>query len=118
MILVYVAGAYASPEVITVLNNMGKGISAAAQLLQAGFAPFCPWLDGLFIIQQGGTNTLTADDMKRYSMAWLERSDCVCVIPGWEQSRGTKKEIERASELGIPVYYGIDRLMEAYAHDR
>ncbi|HOD08754.1 MAG TPA: DUF4406 domain-containing protein [Myxococcota bacterium] len=116
MILVYVAGAYASPEVITVLNNMGKGISAAAQLLQAGFAPFCPWLDGLFIIQQGGTNTLTADDMKRYSMAWLERSDCVLVLSGWENSEGTKAEIARAQELEIPVYYNMADLMRVYAN--
>ena len=37
-------------------------------------------------------------------MAWLEVSDAVVLVPGWEQSNGTKKEIEVAEKLGIPVY--------------
>jgi len=38
-------------------------------------------------------------------MAWLSVSDMVVVLEGWEQSEGTKAEIKRAEELGIPVTY-------------
>jgi hypothetical protein len=37
-------------------------------------------------------------------MAWLEVSDAVLLIEGWEKSKGTLAEIERAKALGIPVF--------------
>jgi hypothetical protein len=30
----------------------------------------------------------------------------VCCIPGWEESRGVKFEIEYAKSLGLPIYMG------------
>ena len=41
----------------------------------------------------------------RYSMAWLEVSDAVFVLPNSENSKGTQAEIKRAEELNIPVYH-------------
>ncbi|KKL26448.1 hypothetical protein LCGC14_2395160, partial [marine sediment metagenome] len=39
----------------------------------------------------------------RYSIAWLEVSDEVWVMPNSENSKGTQVEIKRAKELNIPV---------------
>jgi len=46
-----------------------------------------------------------------YSLSWLEVSDCMLVLNGYESSRGTLKEIEFAKELGIPVYYDINEFL-------
>ena len=102
---VYVAGAYSAPNVMDVLGNIGRGIEACKTLLQAGYAPFCPWLDFLLVIQQGGNQKLTIEDMYEYTLAWLESADVLLILPGWENSKGTKAEIDRAIELGIPVCY-------------
>ena len=37
--------------------------------------------------------------------------DAVLVVPGWENSTGTKKEIEVAINLGIPVFYTLEELI-------
>jgi hypothetical protein len=35
----------------------------------------------------------------------LKRSDALAALPGWEQSAGTKQEIENAQKSGKPVFY-------------
>jgi hypothetical protein len=99
---IYVAGAYSADNVISVLNNIAAGQKKSAEILKGGDAPFCPWLDFMFQLHD---QTLTVDDYYAYSMAWLEVSDEVYVLKGWENSKGTIAEIKRAEELGIPVTY-------------
>jgi len=99
---IYVAGAYSSNDVMGVLENIRRGIEKCAELLGEGIAPFCPWLDYQF---QFFNKKLTKTDYYNYSLAWLEVSDEVFVLSGWENSAGTIKEIEKAKELGIPIKY-------------
>lgn len=97
---IYVAGAYSADNVIDVLNNIQRGTKYCAKLLKDGHTPFCPWLDYQFHFYEP---TLTVEDYYRYSMAWLEVSEVVRVLPNSENSKGTMKEIERALALHIPV---------------
>jgi len=101
---VYVAGSYSSNNVITVLNNMRIGMRLGTQVLLAGYAPFVPWFDYQFQLMLRDGESLTVQDYYDYSMAWLEASDCVLVVPNSEGSKGTQAEIKRAIELDIPVY--------------
>jgi len=98
---VYVAGAYSANDVMGVLENIRRGIEKCAELISEGIAPFCPWLDYQFSFFK----KLTKEDYYNYSLAWLEVSDEVFVLSGWEKSVGTIKEIKRAIELNIPVVY-------------
>lgn len=104
---VYVAGKYSDSNIIGCLNNIHDGIKASVEVLKRGHACFCPWLDYQF---QFFDKTLVVEDYYRYSMAWLEVSDCVLVLPNSENSKGTQAEIKRAEELGIPVYYSIESI--------
>lgn len=110
---VYVAGAYSADNVIDVLRNIGRGEIMAAEIFHLGYAPFCPWHDKDFIIKRPD-DSYTVDQFYRYSIAWLEVSDCVLLVPGWENSKGTKAELHRAIDLGIPVFDTIDELIEAF----
>jgi len=103
---IYVGGAYQSETVVGVLNNMRKGINLSFEILKLGFAPFCPWLDYHF----GLMGELTDKEYKAYSMAWLEVSDAVLLVPDWENSSGVKAELERARQLAIPIVFSIDEL--------
>jgi hypothetical protein len=101
---VYCAGAYSGPDVLSVLGNMRRGIRLATDVLQAGFAPFCPWYDYHYCL----ATELRIEDLYSYSMAWLEASQAVIVCPiGAATSRGTQAEITRANELGIPVFWSL-----------
>lgn len=106
---VYVAGAYSAPNVIGVFDNMRRGLRVSHEVLKAGFAPFAPWLDYQFAL----LGEVTLEEFYRYSLAWLEASDAVLVVPeGAEQSKGTQAELARARELGIPVFWSLSTLQE------
>ena len=113
MIKVYVAGPYSADNVIDVLKNIGRGEKVCAQLFQDGFAPFCPWHDKSYVIDEHDSE-FTVDQFYNYSMAWLEVSDAVLLINGWENSRGTLDEIDRAKDLGIPIFYSYQDLYTHY----
>jgi hypothetical protein len=108
---VYIAGAYSADNVITVLDNMRKGMRDGAIVLQKGMAPFCPWLDYQFQLMLRGNESLAVQDYYEYSMAWLRVSDCMLVLPGWENSKGTRAEIDEAIRLNIPIFFTHGDLM-------
>jgi len=110
MIRVYVAGSYSADNVIDVLRNIGRGEKACADLFAMGFAPFCPWHDKSYVMDRPDDD-FTVQQFYEYSMAWLEVSDVVLVMPNSENSTGTQAEIERAGELEIPVFYDIGDLV-------
>ena len=39
------------------------------------------------------------------TLAALLDADCIYVLKNWENSKGTKMEIEKAKELGVPVFF-------------
>lgn len=97
---IYVAGPYSGPDVITILGNIKRGIELSLRIMKLGYAVYCPWLDWQFGIQAD----LTKEQYQANSMAWVEVSDAVVLVEGWEKSGGTLREIARAEELGIPVF--------------
>lgn len=111
MLKVYVAGPYSADNVITVLENIRAGIKMAKDVFIAGFAPFCPWLDYHYTLALADGEKLTVEQYYAYSMAWLRASDAVLILPGWENSNGTKAEMREAVELGIPVFHDITELL-------
>lgn len=111
-IQVYVAGAYSSDNVLGVLRNMGRGIQASKDVLKAGFAPYCPWLDYQYVLVAQDDEDLTLDAFYQYSMAWLDVSKAMLVLPNSENSKGTQAEIARAKELGIPILGSLKALID------
>jgi hypothetical protein len=103
MTRVYVAGAYSGKNVIEILDNMRRGMRAGTELMLLNVSPFVPWLDYHFQLMLREGEELTVEHYYKYSMAWLEVSDVVVVLPNSENSKGTQAEIARARELGIPV---------------
>ena len=108
---VYLAGCYSADNVLDVLKNIGRGEYYAGQLFMSGYAPFCPWHDKDYVIKNWNKE-FTVKMFYDFSMAWLEVSDMVIVLSGFEKSKGTLAEIKRAEELGIPVYYNIDKFLK------
>lgn len=110
---VYVAGAMSADNILDMLNNISKGIKLGSQLLEKGYAPFVPHFDIFFKIQNGVDYNVPMEFYYNYTMEWLKASDCVVVCDGWENSKGTKAEIEMATKLNIPVYFSINELLIA-----
>ena len=106
---VYVAGAYSADNIIDCLKNIGRGEDYSAKIFMAGFAPFCPWHDKDYVIKNWDKD-FTVKQFYDYSIAWLDVSDIMFLVPGWALSKGTLAEIERAKKLGIPIIDKIEDL--------
>ena len=109
---VYIAGAYSADNVLFVLDNIRIGMKMGTKVLLAGYSPFVPWFDFHFQLMLEKDEKLTVKDYYKYSMSWLEVSDAILVLPNSENSTGTQKEIERAKELNISIFYSLEALIK------
>ena len=111
---IYVAGAYSSDNVISVLDNIREGMRLGTEVLLAGYAPFVPWLDFHFQLMLRENEKLEVSHYYNYSMAWLKASHAVLVgtWPECDKSVGTKNEIARAMIIPIPVFWSLEELKE------
>jgi len=109
---VYIAGAISAPNLLQALDNIRRGVRVANSCLEAGYAVFVSHIDFQLFLGLNDGQTISEETIKAQSMAWLEVSDAVVLVAGWKNSKGTKKELEHADRLGIPVYYDLEELRE------
>ena len=98
---VYIAGALNS-DAVGYIKNMNNTIVHGLKIKKLGFAVYVPGLDFLMGLVDGNFNY---SDYFDNSQPFMVKCDYVFVCPGWENSKGTAKEIELATNRGIPVVY-------------
>lgn len=99
---VYVAGPYILGDMAV---NIRNAILAGDRLAQAGCEPFIPHLMHFW-------NLLSPHDQEFWceqSLRWLEVCDGLLRLRG--ESAGADREVERARELGIPVYQSVVEIL-------
>ena len=105
---VYIAGPISDANPIKLLRNIAKGLWVSAYLVARGYNVFSPFLDfQLFLGPYAGD--ITKERIQANSMSFVEVCDVMLVLCGHEKSSGTKKEIARATECNLPVYYDRDK---------
>ena len=95
---IYIAGPYSGTDVITILSNIRQGIEAAAKLMREGHQVYCPFLDFLIGLMPG--ETIDKKIYQKNSLSFIGWCDKVVLLPGWENSRGVKRELDMAGDLG------------------
>lgn len=101
MLRVYIAGPYSSnPEANTL-----AAIAAGAVLIRAGYAPFVPHLSH-YVEQQ---HPQPYETWMQLDFAWLAVCDAIVRLPG--ASSGADREVDRARQLGIPVYFSVEEFL-------
>ena len=107
---IYIAGKL-NDDACGYIKNVHRMIKTAREVRRAGFSVYVPGLDFLEGLVDGH---FEYEDYFQNSQPWLAASDAVFLVPGWETSSGTKREIELAGELGIPVFENLDQMVENF----
>ncbi len=83
-------------------KNFMKFLDAARRLAKNGYAPFVPIFD--FPLSVYGSEELDVNAFYEISLSYLTACDAIFLLPDWESSKGTKRELQVASNSGIPIY--------------
>jgi len=113
---IYVAGAITASSAVEVMKNIGKGIRVAKDLIRAGYAPFCPFLDFQYFIQLDEYGDITEETIKSVSIEWMLECEAIMLVPGWERSTGTRDELEVARRHEIPSFESIEDIYKHFSY--
>jgi hypothetical protein len=114
---IYIAGAITptskdKPPVLEYCANVASFLATGTALYRRGFAPYVPALDMLIVIW--GWGNFKTEDFFDTSMAYLAVANAVLVLPEFENSVGTRRELEYAREHRIPIFYDIEDLLNYF----
>lgn len=101
MKVVYIASPYTIGDTA---RNVSVHIQAAAKLIKRGYCPIAPLLSHFVQIYQ----EFQYEKWMEIDMELLSRSDAILRIPG--ESPGAEREVQKAVELDIPVFYSVEEL--------
>jgi len=108
VIRVYVAGRL-DGGAIYYIQNLHRMLTWATELRRNGFSVLVPGLDLLLGLFAGNWEY---EDYFDNNQPWLAVADALFLVPGWEGSPGTLKELEVARMEGIPVFGKFEELMK------
>lgn len=98
-------------------QNIERAVDAMFELMEAGYAPFCPHLScfsGPMLQTFEGEPIVKAEVLPRgvaishwyeTGLAWVAAADAVLRLPG--EGKGSDAEVAFAKERGIPVFYSV-----------
>lgn len=101
MIKVYIAAPYTKGDTAV---NVKRAIDAAAELIDAGYAPYVPQLTHFVHMAHPHDYGIWLEQ----DVEWLTACDCLLRLPG--ESNGASLEVAEAMRRNIPVFYDIKSL--------
>jgi hypothetical protein len=106
MKIVFIAGAYIGDGTFEVIErNIREAEKYAIALADKGIGFFSPHKHTEHF--NSGKKSIAPEqfyyDLDFYFLMHI--ADAVLVVPGWESSMGTKKELEWAKEKGMKIFY-------------
>ena len=105
--VVYVAGPFTAPNVWQRELNIRAAENVAMMVAEIGAMPLCPHSNTRHF-----EGTISLEFWYEGTLELLRRCDAMQVVPGWQRSTGTKREIEEAELLKLPTFYNGADLAE------
>lgn len=101
MRVIYVSGPITHPDIWGRKKNIDYAMDVAREYWKQGYAVICPHsntylMDGHDVSWE----TFLAGDFEL-----IRRSDAVVMLPGWEDSKGARAELDFARELGKEIFF-------------
>lgn len=99
--VIYVAGPYNAAGRAEVLDNIMRARDYARKLWAMGWVVLCPHANSGLMDGEAIPDSAFVEG----SLELMLRCDAVLMIPGWENSKGARAELEAAIYQGMDVYY-------------
>ena len=109
MKIIFIAGAYIGDGTVPVIErNIREAEKYAIALANREVGFFCPHKHTEHF-NIGEKSTAPEQFYYDLDFHFLKNiADAVLVVPGWENSKGTKKELEWVKEKGLKIFYPKD----------
>ena len=105
MTVVYIGGPYSAPSQHQIELNIRAAEALALEVWKLGAVAICPHTMTRFYEGTLPRETWLAGDLEL-----LRRSDALVLVKGWEESVGTRAEVEYAARLRIPIFERLEWL--------
>lgn len=103
---IYIAGPYRASTPEEIEQNIQRAEAMRPMVVSLGHVPVCP-----HSMTRGLDGAATEEFWVKATLSIMERCDAVLLVPtDWSQSEGTRGEVDRAHELGMPVFTHPDAL--------
>lgn len=103
--IVYVGGKFTGKNSWEIHRNVFRAESLGMAVAEAGAMPLIPHKN-----TSNFFGTMTEEFWYRGTLALLKRCDAMILVSGWEDSKGTRAEVEWARANGMPVFERVDEL--------
>lgn len=110
MKLLYIAGPYGDKGgYLAIDRNIAQAREAAAWCVQNGFGFLCPHLNSAHF--EAITPDIPVSFWYEMDLRLMDVCDAMLILPGWENSTGTQKEILHWDALKRPSFLWSDELV-------
>ena len=109
MNIVYIAGPYTGKTYEEVDRHIVAARDAAASLAKAGVGFLCPHMNSAHF--EVITPDVGADYWYELGLELLAACDALYLLPGWQDSVGSRKERDHALKTGIPVFDDLNAVI-------
>ena len=96
----YTAGKYTAETRTQEIMNIHAALVAACALTKKGWKPIVPHVSGSHL----RTWEEAMNDCRAIIQGMNPRTDCLVLIPGWEESVGAREEAVLARDMGLPIF--------------
>lgn len=103
--VVYVAGKFTSENAWLIHRNVHRAEALAMAVAEAGAMPLTPHLN-----TKNFHGTMSEEFWYAGTLELLRRCDAMILVPGWEDSKGVKAEVEEARKRGMPIFERVEEL--------
>lgn len=106
MKVVYVIGPLFGPNDWEIRRNIHRAAALGYEVAKLGAYPFIPHTNtgSVFI------GTMTPEFWYEATLEALRRCDAAILVSGWEESKGSRAEVEEAKQIGTPVFERVEEL--------
>jgi len=105
---IYIAGPYSADTEHLRVRNVNIAIDAAFQLFSKGHYPYIPHLTHFIDLRANEIgHFLSWEDYIKWDLPWVGVCDALLYL---RPSRGADLELQRALQLGKPVFYSVDEV--------